>query len=91
MSKIYPVSDAVRQEAYIDSTSYNRMYEESIENPASFWERQANKFIDWFKTWDSVFESDFENGHVTWFKNAKLNASFIALTDIFLIVVTKQR
>ena len=51
---------------------YKKVYRESIKDPESFWERQANCF-QWHKKWDKVLEWDFEKPDVKWFLNAKLN------------------
>ena len=76
MPKIYPVPESFREHAHIDNATYERMYKASINDPISFWGEKADEFVDWFEKWDTVFESDFESGQITWFKNAKLNASF---------------
>lgn len=76
MPKIYPVPESFREHAHIDNATYERMYKASINDPTSFWGEKADEFVDWFEKWDTVFESDFESGQITWFKNAKLNASF---------------
>lgn len=76
MPKIYPVPESFREHAHIDNATYERMYKASINDPTSFWGEKADEFVDWFEKWDTVFESDFASGQITWFKNAKLNASF---------------
>ena len=51
-------------------------YQESINNPESFWQKKAEETLDWFSNWDEVAASDMEAGEVAWFKTGKLNACF---------------
>ena len=74
--KIYPVSDSVAATAYIDQAEYDRMYRQSVDDPAGFWAGQAEKFISWFKKWDSVLNWDYRLGHIRWFEGATLNACY---------------
>lgn len=53
-------------------SEYFMAYEKSIANTETFWERIANQF-HWRKKWDKVVEWDFEEAHVEWFINGKLN------------------
>lgn len=67
------------QRAHIKSIEeYNRLYEESISCPETFWGKQAEELV-WFKKWDHVLEGDFSNGRVSWFKGGRTNASFNCL------------
>ena len=40
---------------------YDKLYQESIENPEAFWGKQAEENLHWFKKWDKVVESDFSS------------------------------
>jgi acetyl-CoA synthetase len=53
---------------------YQKLYKESIKDPAKFWEKYA-KDLDWFKKWDTVFSWNKEKAEIAWFKGGKLNAS----------------
>lgn len=70
--EIKPVFESFKN-ARMTPEKYREAYRESIENPESFWSDKARKFIDWFKSWDTLFEGNFGDGEVTWFKGAKLN------------------
>ncbi len=72
----HPVADAVRKRALLDSDDYQRLYQQSIEHPETFWAEQANRFLDWFKPWHSVHHGDLKQGQATWFKDGKLNVSY---------------
>lgn len=75
MSAIYPVVDAVRQNAHLDEAGYERLYRESVENPEAFWASQAKEFLDWFEPWDTVRERNLKEGQAAWFKGGKLNVA----------------
>ena len=52
------------------------MYQKSIDDAETFWAEQANEFLTVFETWDQVSSSDFTTATATWFRGAKLNASY---------------
>jgi acetyl-CoA synthetase len=60
----------------LTSDKYHSLYKASIESPTSFWEKQANEFLEWFQKWDEVLQGDFAHQNVRWFKGGKLNASY---------------
>ena len=78
-NRIYSVPAERAENAHINEEQYARMYARSVEDPDGFWAEQADKFIDWFKPWDKVQESDFHNGDINWFTGAKLNVSYNCL------------
>ncbi len=53
---------------------YNRLYNESITNPESFWKKIASTFT-WKKKWNNVLSFDFNKPEFTWFDGGKLNIS----------------
>ena len=74
--KTYSVSKAKKKNSIISEEDFNTEYQESINNPESFWQKKAEDTLDWFSNWDEVAESDLEVGEVAWFKTGKLNACF---------------
>ncbi|MDP2379448.1 MAG: acetate--CoA ligase, partial [Pseudohongiella sp.] len=74
--KIYPASGFTSKHTLIDQAGYKRMYEHSVTDPESFWGEQASQYLDFFSPYSTVFEGDFSQGSVTWFKDAKLNVSW---------------
>ena len=72
----HPVADSVRQRAHIDNDAYLRLYQQSIEQPDTFWAEQAKQFLDWSKPWDSVQQGDLLSGQGSWFKGGQLNVSY---------------
>ncbi len=51
---------------------YLEAYRQSVENPESFWEQQAETF-QWHKKWDNVLDWDFKKPDVKWFSGGQLN------------------
>ncbi|MBN2731146.1 MAG: acetate--CoA ligase [Balneolaceae bacterium] len=51
---------------------YKEVYQDSIENPASFWEKYAKTF-DWHAPWDEVHSGSLDEGNVKWFEGGKFN------------------
>lgn len=57
--------------------SYQKHYNNSIENPEAFWAEQANN-IKWFKKPTTILSKD-ENGFDRWFEDGKLNICYLAV------------
>ena len=78
-SPIYDIPSDLATSANITAEQYSELYKRSVENPNEFWAEQADKFLHWFKKWDSVGEYDFNSGHIKWFEGGKLNAAYNCL------------
>lgn len=63
----------------VDETTYQSLYQQSIQQPEQFWHNQAQQFITWYQPWDSVLTGNFKELNVKWFVNGKLNACYNAL------------
>lgn len=74
--KTYPASGFDTQHSLIDKAGYQRLYEQSINDPASFWGEQANQFLGFFSPYQSVYEGEFSRASVSWFKGGKLNVAW---------------
>ncbi len=76
--KIYPIPPAVAENAYINEEKYNSMYQQSINDPDTFWGDMASEFLSFDKQWDTVsnclFSADKVN--IKWFEGAKLNVTY---------------
>jgi acetyl-CoA synthetase len=72
----HPVPDSFRRKAHIDRAKYLAMYQESLDDPDTFWAWQADTFLSWYSRWTTVHSADFERGRFSWFVGAKLNASY---------------
>ena len=60
---------------------YESHYKQSLEDPEHFWMEQA-KTIDWFTPPKQAITKD-EKGLFRWFKDGKLNTSYLALVTPF--------
>ncbi len=78
-SKVYPVTNEFSQNANINKEQYQTLYQQSVDDPETFWADRANEFLDWFKPWDTVLEENFREGYIRWFDGASLNVSYNCL------------
>ena len=76
---IYPVKTAVAEHALINKSSYQALYQQSIENPETFWAEQATQFLSWYQPWQSVMDFDYPSAYIRWFEGGKLNVSYNCL------------
>jgi acetyl-CoA synthetase len=72
----FPKADAVRKAAQLSPADYQRMYQQSVEHPDTFWAEQATTFLDWSKPWQQVQHADLNTGEARWFKGGELNVSY---------------
>src|SRR5690554_1553754 len=72
---LYPVPEALKASTAIDLASYQKLYQQSVDDPDSFWAEQAETFLTWQKKWHTVCEADMHQGEVAWFLGGKLNVS----------------
>ena len=71
----YPVSNEWKKKAWCDNETYLRKYQDSINQPETFWKKVAER-IDWFEPFTRVRESDFSDAiNIQWFIDGKLNVS----------------
>lgn len=57
---------------------YEQALENSIDDPAAFWDTQASLF-EWSSRWSEVFIQDFLQAHNKWFLGGKLNITINCL------------
>jgi acetyl-CoA synthetase len=55
-----------------NKSDYQRIYQQSIEQPEQFWSDVAEDFT-WKKKWNKILEWDFRKPEVKWFIGGKLN------------------
>ncbi|MBS0288494.1 MAG: acetate--CoA ligase [Proteobacteria bacterium] len=63
----------------LNQETYSRLYQQSINEPNTFWAEQGANFVTWFVPWQVVNDSDFSKATISWFKGAKLNVCFNCL------------
>ena len=71
----YSVPQQWSDSAWIDETTYEAMYRQSVDNPDQFWGDQAAQFLTWDKPWETVCRSDIEQGQAAWFEGGELNVA----------------
>ena len=75
--KIYPPSETTLKNSLIDEEYYKKMYEESVTNPESFWERQG-KILEWIKPFSIVKNVSYAlpDVYIKWYEDGILNVSY---------------
>jgi len=76
--QIFEIPASTKAKAWIDNATYLKMYQESVDDPKAFWDKQAER-LDWFKKWDNTLDWDFKNAHIRWYEGGKLNVSYNCL------------
>jgi acetyl-CoA synthetase len=73
---VYPVNQAIADNAHITDDKYREMYQQSVINPEGFW-REHGQILDWIKPFSKVKSTSFDTGHVSvnWFEDGTLNVS----------------
>ncbi len=76
--KIYPIPPAVAENAWINEEKYHSMYQQSIDDPDTFWGNMAKEFLSFDKEWDRVSNWHFgaDDVSIKWFEGAKLNVTY---------------
>jgi acetyl-CoA synthetase len=72
----HPIPTAIAENALITAEQYKKMYQESVQDPDSFW-REQGKIVDWIKPYQQVKNTSFDPGHVRirWFEDGTLNVA----------------
>lgn len=73
---VYPVPAPVAEQAHLDQAAYEKLYAQSISHPEQFWAEKADELLSFYKTWDTVHNSDLQTGRIRWFEGAELNVCY---------------
>jgi len=77
-TRSFPPPSVFQSRAQIKSLDeYEKLWNESVENPEVFWNDQAESLLTWFKKWDKTLEWDLP--HAKWFSGGKINVSYNCL------------
>jgi acetyl-CoA synthetase len=71
----HPVPQQWANSAWIDDSTYQAMYRQSVENPEQFWADQASQFLTWNTPWQTVCDTDITEGKAAWFAGGQLNVA----------------
>jgi acetyl-CoA synthetase len=79
-SNLYRPSSNIIEKSHVNHETYEKMYEESINDPSLFWKKHGKR-IDWIKPYSKVSDVSYnkEDLHIKWFEDGTLNASFNCL------------
>jgi acetyl-CoA synthetase len=76
-TRVFPPPQDFASRAHCsDLAAYQKLYDESVNSPETFWPRVAEE-LHWFKRWDRVLDWDLP--HAKWFVNGKTNLSYNCL------------
>ncbi|QJQ96788.1 MULTISPECIES: acetate--CoA ligase [Halomonadaceae] len=72
---VYPVREEFAANAWADNEKYLAMYQQSVDDPETFWAEQAKR-LDWFKTPSKIKNTSYASNNVDirWFEDGTLNA-----------------
>ncbi len=76
---LYPIKPNIAEHAHITEEKYRALYQQSIDDPKTFWAEQAQQFLTWSKPWANVMEVDFKTAKIRWFEGGQLNVSYNCL------------
>jgi acetyl-CoA synthetase len=73
---LFPVPDAVAKSAWVDNDKYLEMYQQSVDDPESFWAEQGKR-INWIKPYTQIKDVSYDpdDVHIKWYYDGTLNAS----------------
>ena len=79
-SSLLKPSKNIIEKSHVNHETYEKMYEESINDPSLFWKKHGKR-IDWVKPYSKVSDVSYnkEDLHIKWFEDGTLNASFNCL------------
>jgi len=77
--KIYDIDPLIAGHCHANQARYQALYQQSLEEPDTFWAEQAARFVTWFAPWQRVSDCDFAEGRIRWFEGGQLNVSFNCL------------
>ncbi|WP_338636757.1 acetate--CoA ligase [Spirobacillus cienkowskii] len=75
--KFKPSKDFSKSYIIKSISEYKKIYNQSIKNPKSFWEKMALKNLEFFKKWRTVFK--WKDYRAEWFSGSALNVSYNCL------------
>ena len=78
--KLFKPSDYSKKNTLLNETKFNEMYQNSIDDPISFW-KEEGKTIDWIKPYTNIKDVSFslDDLHIKWYQDGTLNASYNCL------------
>ena len=77
---VFPVPEDLASKAWVDEPRYLKMYQQSIEDPETFW-AEHGKRIHWFKPFSKVKDVNYGPGdvHIRWYEDGTTNVCYNAI------------
>jgi acetyl-CoA synthetase len=75
---VFEVADSFKGSAWIDDATYQKMYNESVQNPEEFWAKQAER-LHWNRKWDKVMDVNYHEAEIKWFEGGQINVAYNCL------------
>lgn len=74
--KIYKVPEDFAALAQLKNADYQRLYQESVRDPAGFWARMGRR-LDWIQPYSKTKDTSFDEAdfRIRWYYDGKLNVS----------------
>merc|ERR1719343_438248 len=79
MSEKHQVHELYDPKAIDTFAEYKQEYNESIQDPSSYWDKQGKEKISWFSPYTTPMSGSFTKGNVAFFLNGKLNTCYNCL------------
>ncbi|MGL9774005.1 MAG: acetate--CoA ligase [Sodalis sp. (in: enterobacteria)] len=72
----YPIPASLAERTLVSAEQYRKLYEQSINDPDSFW-REYAQIVEWITPFWTVKNTTFDPGHVNirWFEDGTLNVA----------------
>jgi acetyl-CoA synthetase len=75
---VFEVADSFKGSAWIDDATYQKMYDESVQDPEGFWAKQAER-LHWNRKWDKVMDVNYHEAEIKWFEGGQINVAYNCL------------
>jgi acetyl-CoA synthetase len=75
---VFEVADSFKGSAWIDDATYQKMYNESVQDPEGFWAKQAER-LHWNRKWDKVMDVNYHEAEIKWFEGGQINVAYNCL------------
>ncbi|HEY9091433.1 acetate--CoA ligase [Parasphingorhabdus sp.] len=78
MNEMIKPDSKATSNTHCSASDYQRLYDESISNPDSFWAEEAKR-LDWIKTPSIISNWSYDPVDIKWFEDGELNLCYNAL------------
>ena len=62
---VYSVAESWSASAWVNRDDYQAMYNQSIEDPNTFWLEQSNLFLSWEQPWGLLNRVEFQDAQTS--------------------------